>query len=52
MRKPHPTILSALTLALLLLFTACGEQSDIPHPVIAMPLPFFSVNWRNVWIAL
>ena len=37
MRKPHPTILSALTLALLLLFTACGEQSDIPHPVIAMP---------------
>ena len=27
-------------------------QSVISHPVIAMPLPFFSVNWRNVWIAL
>ena len=37
MCKPHPTILSALTLVLLLLFTGCGQQSDIPHPVIAMP---------------
>ena len=37
MCKPHPTILSALTLVLLLLFTACGQQSDIPHPVIANP---------------
>lgn len=37
MRNPHHSILSALTLARLLLFTGCGQQSDIPHPVIAMP---------------
>ncbi len=37
MRKPHPAILSILTLAIVLLCTACGQQSAIPHPVIAMP---------------
>ncbi len=37
MRKSHPSILFALTLVLLLLFTACGQKSTIPHPVIAMP---------------
>lgn len=37
MRKSHPPILFALTLVLLLLFTGCGQQSTISHPVIAMP---------------
>ena len=37
MRKFQPPIVSALTLVLLLLFTACGQKSTIPHPVIAMP---------------
>lgn len=37
MRKPYHRIISALPLVLLLLFTACGSKSTIPHPVIAMP---------------
>ena len=33
----HRIPFAALTLTIVILCTACGQQSDIPHPVIAMP---------------